>query len=76
MGNYMTEYALDTDNGKKDSNGNGCDWYDANYRNESYFTERYQWDNCNAFNTPEFNAKEMCAICNGGFKFMMDCRSD
>ena len=54
----MSEYALDMDHGKKDSNGNGCDWYDVNYRNEEYFTgeDPDQYDNCNSFNTPEFNA--------------------
>ena len=56
---------MDT-NGHKDSNGNGCDWYDVGYNNNK----------CNNFNTPEFNAGELCQVCNGGYKYKMECRSD
>ena len=72
----MSEYAFDTDNGKKDSNGNGCAWYDVNARNEEYFTDRWQYDNCDSFNTEDFNARELCVACYGGFKFGMDCLNE
>ena len=32
-GDFGSKYALDTDGGYKDSKGDGCDWYDVNYKN-------------------------------------------
>ena len=31
---------------------------------------------CYFYNTPEFNALEMCAACGGGFKYRMHCQGD
>ena len=38
--------------------------------------ESGQDSNCDSFNTPEFIASEMCAVCGGGLKFTIDCQSD
>ena len=73
-GEYMQSYAINNDTrGAVDANGNGCSWYDTNANNREYFTERYQWNNCDNFNTPEFNAQELCAECGGGIQYARVC---
>ena len=55
-GGFMQSYAINNDTDARDSNGNGCSWYDNNVWNQEYFTQPNQWDNCESFNTPEFSA--------------------
>ena len=58
--NVSRQYAIDADrNGQKDSNGNGCDWYDINYMNTDYETNS-DGITCGSYNTPEFEANKIC----------------
>ena len=58
LGKYLFVECADTDNGKKDSWGDGCDWY-QNYP-----------EDCGIFDDDDFNSYEMCCGCKGNSWFI------
>ena len=49
----LLDVCIDSDNGKTDTDGDGCEWYDANL------------GHCGDYDDDDFRAKELCCSCKG-----------